>query len=183
MNGRAAIALLSALDGLAEWSGRIIAWFTLGMVLVYFAVVMLRYLFDYGSIAMQESVLYMHAATFLIGAACTLRRDRHVRVDLFYRRLGDVGRAWVNLLGSLLLLWPVAGFVLWGSWEYVQAAWAVREASAETGGLPYVYLLKSLIPVFALLLWLQGLAEIVRNALILSGRLPGDPQHPPASTG
>jgi TRAP-type mannitol/chloroaromatic compound transport system permease small subunit len=166
-----------ALEALSDWTGRLVSWLTLLMVLVTCGVVVLRYAFDMGWIAMQESVTYLHAAVFLIGAAYTLRHEGHVRVDIFYRRFSSRGRAWVDTLGTLLLLMPVCGFILWISWEYVLQSWSLEEGSREAGGLPLVYLLKTLILVMGGLLLLQGLASLVRNLLFLSGRpLPGGPE-------
>lgn len=148
-----------------EWLGRLIAWLTLGMVIVTFLVVVLRYGFDLGWIAMQESVTYMHALVFMVGAAYTLKHDEHVRVDIFYRNFRPRTQAWINLLGTLVLLIPTAVFILWSSSDYVSSAWALRESSREAGGLPVVYLLKSLIPVFAVLLLLQSVALALHSLL------------------
>lgn len=128
------------------------------MVLVTFIVVLLRYLFASGSIALQESITFMHAMVFMLGAAYTLRHEGHVRVDIFYRKFGPRGRAWVDLLGVLFLLLPVTLFITWISWEYVASSWSLLEGSREPGGLPGVFLLKSVIPLMALLLVLQGVA-------------------------
>ncbi|MFO7593188.1 MAG: TRAP transporter small permease subunit [Pseudomonadota bacterium] len=165
------------LDQLSEWSGRLIAWLTLGMVLVTFAVVVLRYLFDTGWIALQESITYMHALVFMLGAAYTLRHDGHVRVDIFYQKFGPRGRAWVDLLGTLLLLLPVTLFVTWISWDYVATAWELKEGSREAGGLPGVYLLKTAIPLMALLLLLQGISLALRSLLVLLGHEENAPTH------
>lgn len=165
------------LDRLSEWTGRLIAWLTLGMVIVTFAVVVLRYLFSSGSIAMQESITYMHALVFMLGAAYTLRHDGHVRVDIFYQKFGPRGRAWVDLLGTLLLLLPVTLFIAWVSWEYVAASWALKEGSPEAGGLPGVYLLKSAIPAMAILMVLQGLSLALRSLLVLLGHEEDAPAH------
>lgn len=155
------------IDQLNEWTGRLTAWLTLAMVAVTFAVVVMRYLFDLGSIALQESITFMHAMVFMLGAAYTLRHEGHVRVDIFYSRLGERGRAWVDLLGVLFLLLPVTLFISWVSWEYVSSSWALLEGSREAGGLPGVFLLKSLIPLMALLLLLQGLAMGLRAFCVL----------------
>ncbi len=163
-------AFVRAVDGFSDWLGRAVAWLALGMVLVTFAVVVLRYGFDLGWIALQESVVYMHATLFLLAAAYTLRHDAHVRVDILYQRLGPVGKAWIDLLGTCLLLLPVCVFIAWISWDYVCAAWAVKESSREAGGLPAVFLLKSLIPLFAALLALQGLAQGCRALAVIAGR-------------
>ena len=169
--------LAGRLDQLSEWSGRGIAWLTLGMVIVTFAVVVLRYLFNIGWIAMQESVTYMHALVFMLGAAYTLRHDGHVRVDIFYQKFSPRGRAWVDLLGTLLLLLPVTLFIAWISWEYVASSWELQEGSRETGGLPGVYLLKSAIPLMAVLLVLQGASLALRSLLVLLGHEEDAPAH------
>jgi TRAP-type mannitol/chloroaromatic compound transport system permease small subunit len=150
--------IIQAIDRLNEWIGHAVAWLTLVMVAVTFGVVVLRYGFDIGSIAVQESVTYFHAMVFLLGAAYTLRRDEHVRVDIFYQRLSERRKALVDVAGTLLFLIPVCVFIFWISLEYVVNAWSIREGSREAGGLPAVYLLKSLIPLTAALLTLQGLA-------------------------
>ncbi|MCO6412780.1 MAG: TRAP transporter small permease subunit [Thiogranum sp.] len=155
--------LATRLDRVAEVIGNAVAWLSLALVLVTFSVVVLRYLFQFGSIAMQESILYLHSTLFLLGAAWTLRDDEHVRVDIFYRGFSASRKALVDLLGALLLLLPVCLFLLWVSWDYVAAAWALRESSGETGGLPYVYLLKTLIPLAAALLILQGISQALAS--------------------
>ena len=158
--------LLAHIERLNIWIGRSVAWLTLVMVLVTFAIVVLRYLFDLGWIWLQESVTWMHAAVFLLGAAYTLARDDHVRVDVFYGQASERRRALTNLLGSVLFLAPVAVFLVWGSLDYVMASWEIREGSREAGGLPYptVSLVKSLIPLTALLLLLQALVLGIRSA-------------------
>ena len=153
---------------LAELVGNAAAWLALALVLVTFSVVMLRYLFQLGWIAMQESILYLHASLFLLGAAYTLKKDGHVRVDIFYRGFAPKRKALVDLLGSLLLLMPVCSFLLWASWDYVTTAWSIREGSQEAGGLPFVYLLKTLIPVAVLLLILQGISQALSSLSILA---------------
>jgi TRAP-type mannitol/chloroaromatic compound transport system permease small subunit len=152
-------------DALNERVGRLTAWGTLAMVVVTFAIVVLRYLFNLGWIAMQESVTYLHAMIFMLGAAYTLKHDGHVRVDIFYQKASARGRAWVDLLGTLLFLLPFCLFLFWVSWEYVAASWALHEGSRDSGGLPWLYLLKTLIPVMSLLLILQGVVMLLRNLL------------------
>lgn len=164
-------ALIVAIDRFTRICGRALAWLTLAMVLVSCAVVVLRYGFDIGSVALQESVMYLHAMVFLLGAGYTLQRDGHVRVDLLYRRFDPRRRAWVNALGTLLFLLPFCGYVLLSSWDFVSVSWRVREASTD-GGIPAVFLLKSLIPAMAIVLALQGMAELLRAAMVLSGDEP-----------
>ena len=137
-------------------------------MVVQFAVVLLRYLFGIGSIWLQESIVYAHALAFLLAAAWVLRIGAHVRVDVFYRDANPYVRAWVDLLGTVFLLLPMAALILWVSLPYVGRAWAIFERSQETSGLPAVFLLKTAIPVFAALLIVQGAAEILRAVASLS---------------
>ncbi|GGW92138.1 hypothetical protein GCM10007391_28030 [Alteromonas halophila] len=140
---------------------------TLAMVLITFAVVVLRYGFNVGWIALQESVMYLHSAVFMLAAAYTLRSDGHVRVDVFYRRLSPVSQAKVNLLGTLVLMLPTCSVIFLYSLPYVTASWRLMESSIEAGGLPLVFVLKTLLPVTAAMLMLQGLADIVRYTLMI----------------
>ena len=137
------------------------------MVLVTVVVVIFRYAFSLGWIWLQESVTWMHALVFMLAAAYTLSRDEHVRVELFDRYMTPKHKALVNIAGTLLLLLPTTIFIFLSSIGYVASSWAVGEASREAGGLPALYLLKTVIPLSALLLSLQGLAQLIENILIL----------------
>jgi len=150
--------------------GRSVAWLTIVMVLVTFAIVVMRYLFDSGWIWLQETVTWMHAAVFMLAAAYTLAREEHVRVDIFYRRFSTRGRALVDIAGTLLLLIPVAVFIIITSWDYVMISWQIREASREAGGLiyPFPSILKSLIPIMSAMLLLQGIVLLFRSMQKLS---------------
>ena len=141
------------------------------MVLLQSLIVMLRYGFDIGSIALQESVTYLHASCFMLGAAYTLKVDEHVRVDIVYRNLSLQNKAWVNLIGSALFLIPLTLLIAWSSVDYVIQAWEVKETSADAGGLPFVYLLKTLIPLFALSLLCQAVAEGLKSILAIRNSL------------
>lgn len=156
-------SLMHGLDKVTELTGKLISWCAVLMVVVTCYIVISRYVFNSGSIALQESVIYLNALLFLLAAPFTLKQNGHVRVDIFYNRASSRYKAWVDLLGSLLLLLPVSLFILFNSWDYVASSWAVKEQSGDTGGLPIVYLLKSLIPLMCLLLISQGVAEIIRN--------------------
>lgn len=172
---RAGIAII---DRLNERIGRIVSWLMLLMVAVTFAVVVLRYLFDTGWVAMQESVIDMHALLFMVGAAYTLKHDAHVRVDIIYQHCSPKGKAWIDLFGSLFLLLPVAGYIVWSCWDYVIDSWEIHESSRNAGGLPGVYLIKSSILLMAVLLALQGVAMILSNILVLAGAgLPRQSDH------
>jgi TRAP-type mannitol/chloroaromatic compound transport system permease small subunit len=131
--------------------------------------VLLRYGFGMGSIRLQESVVYAHALAFMLAAAWTLKAGAHVRVDVFYRDASERTRATVDLFGTLILLLPMAGLILWMSVPYAMRSWAILEGSQETSGLPLVFLLKTAIPVFAVLVILQGVAEAARAAAIVFG--------------
>lgn len=133
------------------------------MVLTTFSIVVLRYLFERGWVWMQEIVLYMHALTFLLASGYALARDAHVRVDILYRPASPRRQAWVDLLGSLFLLMPASLVLLYQSLPYVIASWAVFEGSKDGGGLEAVFLLKTGIPAFCLLLFLQAVALVRRS--------------------
>lgn len=151
------------IDSLTEWTGRLLAWLMPLMVLATLSVVLLRYATNTNTILLQELVLYMHAFAFMLAIPYGLKHDVHVRVDLVYSRLGARGKAWVDLAGHLLLLVPTACVLAFWSRTYVANSWHILEASAEVGGIPGVFILKSLIPLMAGLLILQGLAEIFRK--------------------
>jgi TRAP-type mannitol/chloroaromatic compound transport system permease small subunit len=160
--------LLTQLERVNLVIGRSVAWLTLLMVLVTFAIVVLRRL-DLGWIWLQESVTFMHAAVFMLGAAYTLAKEEHVRVDVFYRGADPRRRAFIDATGALLFILPVTTFLCWQSLDYVSAAWQIREGSRDAGGLAYpaVPLVKSLIPLTAVLLGMQGVVMILRNVLRL----------------
>ena len=143
--------------------GRAAAWLNLGMVAATCVVVALRYGLDTGAIFLQESVIYMHGAAFLLGLAFALKHDAHVRVDVLYSRMSPRTQARVNVAGHLLLLMPLAATILLASWSYAVESWAVLEGSQEVDGVPAVFLLKSLIPLSAALLLLQGAASAVAD--------------------
>lgn len=157
------------LDRFARLTGHTLAWLNIAIVLLVALVVALRYGAGLHSMLLMDSAQYLHALLFLACSAWTLREDGHVRVDVLYHRFPARQRAWVNLLGTLLLLMPMMGFILWSSWPYASASWSTLEGSANSGGLPWVYVLKSLIPLMAVLMLLQGLADVLRHALTLCG--------------
>jgi TRAP-type mannitol/chloroaromatic compound transport system permease small subunit len=162
--------IAAALDALAEHTGRLVSWLALGMVLATVAVVVMRYALGQGLIWLQESVNWMHSVVFLLGAAYTLKCDEHVRVDIFYRGMSGRRQAAVDLAGTVLFLLPLCAFLVIESWQYVEVSWRIAERSREAGGLPMLYLLKTAIPLAAVLLALQGLALALRAALRLRAR-------------
>lgn len=155
------------LEALIEALGRAVAWLAVALVALMFGLVVARYAFGLGSVAAQELTLWLSSAVFLIGAAFALKRDAHVRVDIFYRGFSVRGRALVDFIGTALFLLPFAGLLLAVSYDYAAQSWAIGEGSREPGGLPAVYLLKSLIPLAALLLLIQGLAWLLRAIAVL----------------
>lgn len=153
------------IDRVMEAMGRTSAWFTLALVLVTVLIVLMRYAFRTGSISLQESIIYLNAMIFVFGAAYTLKEQGHVRVDIFYRKLSIRGQALIDCLGYVLFLIPAMLYIIYASWDYVAVSWQIREGSAETSGLPYVYLLKSSIIVLPALLLVQGISELCKALL------------------
>lgn len=151
---------LAALRSFIALSGKAIAWLTLLMVLLTFTIVVLRYGFNMGWIWLQESLSYLHVAVFSVVAAWALQQDGHVRVDIFYAAMTPRNRARVDLLGTLIFLVPFCVFILIISWPYVANSWKLLESSREAGGLPLVFLLKSLILVMPALLLGQAFINI-----------------------
>ena len=158
---------IAGLDAVNRAVGMTVRWLALTMVLLQFAVVVLRYVFGISFIFLNEGVLYMHAALFMLGAGYTLLVDAHVRVDIFYSRLSARGRAAIDLFGTLGFLLPSMLMVLWFTWPSVRNSWFVLEGPISVGGIPASYLLKSLIPAFCLLLAVQGLACALKEVLRL----------------
>jgi TRAP-type mannitol/chloroaromatic compound transport system permease small subunit len=164
------IALADRIDRLNTAIGRAAAWLALVIVLGQFALVVARYVFGIGSIWLTEAVLYAHAALFMLAAAWTLRLGGHVRVDIFYADASPRAKAAVDFLGALLLLLPFMLVVVLFAAPYAARSWAILERSQEVGGLPLVFLLKTLIPLFAVLLALQGIAQAIRAGQTLVAR-------------
>ncbi|WP_239017345.1 TRAP transporter small permease subunit [Seongchinamella sediminis] len=159
---------VQTIDAFTDHFGRALAWLVLAMALLTTVIVVMRYGFNSGSIFAQELVTYMHATLFLLGAGYALKHNVHVRVDIFYRGFTARGRAWVNALGGVVFLLPLCLFIIGVSWDFVSESWAMRETSSELGGIAAVYALKALIPALGINLLLQGVAETLRNALVLA---------------
>jgi TRAP-type mannitol/chloroaromatic compound transport system permease small subunit len=167
--------IADGIDRITAAIGRIATWCSLYVVVAEFAVVVLRYVLGFGSIRLQESVLYAHAGLFMLAAAWTLQIDGHVRVDVFYARGAPRARAVIDLLGAIVFLLPFAAVLFAFTLPYVERSWHILETSPQPSGLPLVYLLKTVILVFAALIGLQGLAQAIRAALILSAPSPQQP--------
>ena len=148
--------------------GQMISWLTLLLVALVITVVLSRYLLGVGSIAIQESVSYVHAIIFMLGLAYTLQRGGHVRVDIFYRQFSAQRQALINLIGAVVFLLPFCGLILFGSWDYVMASWSIKETSSDTGGIAAVYLLKTLMIIMPITLALQGIAQIIESVALLN---------------
>jgi TRAP-type mannitol/chloroaromatic compound transport system permease small subunit len=162
------ISLADRIDRLNAAVGRAAAWACLFVVAVQFIVVLMRYALGIGSIWLSESIVYAHAAMFMLAAAWTLRDGGHVRVDVFYAEASPRRKAQIDLIGALLLLLPFMLVLLYLSIPYVARSWANFESSRETSGIPGVFLLKTLIPLFAVLMALQGISQAIRAADVLS---------------
>ena len=161
------ISIAKAIDSFNERLGSWIAWLALIMVLVQFVVVLMRYVFGMGSIAMQESIIYMHGLLFMLGAGYTLLHDGHVRVDIFYREATPKHKARVDIFGVVAFLIPVCILIWVYSWPYVQNSWRVFEGSKETSGIQAVFLLKTVVLVFCVLVALQGLSLLIHSLAVL----------------
>ena len=167
------LLIARATDAANERIGVSIAWLALALVLVAFTVVLMRYVFGVGSVKMQESIVYMHAIVFMAAAGYTLLHNGHVRCDIFYAAASPRRRALIDLIGVVIFLLPTCALIAWAAWPYVAQAWAVREGSQEGSlGIPGVFLLKSIILVFAAVVALQGIALAIRSALHLAGAEP-----------
>ena len=153
------------LDSFSEMTGRFCSWFVALMTLITCVVVVMRYGLDLGSVLLQDVVLYLHGALFLLGSSFALKRNAHVRVDIFYRDFSEKKKAFVDLLGHCLFLQPVCWAIFLFSWGYVEFSWRIMEVSPEPAGLPFVYLQKSLLIVLCVFLALQSLSEIIKNLL------------------
>lgn len=161
-------ALADCIDRFNRAIGRAVAWLALAIVVVQFALVLARYVFSFGSLWLTQSVIYFHATLIMLAAAWTLSAGGHVRVDVFYAHASARTQAIIDLIGSLLLLLPFVLTLLWLSVPYAARSWAILERSQEVGGLPLVFLLKTLIPLFAVLMALQGVAQAIRAWAVLA---------------
>ncbi|MBL4597242.1 MAG: TRAP transporter small permease subunit [Robiginitomaculum sp.] len=163
-----AAVLVRGMDRCSEAIIRTVKWFSLGMVLLTAGLVFGRYVFGVGSLKGQEAVIYLHALLFLLAGGATLLRGGHVRVDVFFSKLSKRHQAIIDFTGTLVFLVPVCLTILVYSQSYVALSWQVFEGSPEADGLPWVYLLKTAIPAFAILMLLQGSAQALRAAMVLS---------------
>lgn len=168
--------ITKGIDTLNEWVGRGVSWVTLGLVLVVFIDVVMRYLFRTSFVFTQELEWHLFAFIFLIGAGYTLLHDGHVRVDIIYQRVGPKAKAWINLLGVLLFLIPGCVMVITTSWKFTANAFSIMEGSPDPGGIPFRFILKGCIPFGFTLLLLQGISLGLHSVMQLTG-FESDEEH------
>jgi TRAP-type mannitol/chloroaromatic compound transport system permease small subunit len=157
------IKIADGIDAINDTIGRYVSWLTFFMAVVMFTTVILRYVFNLGWIWMQESVMFMHGFVFMLAGGYTLLAEEHVRIDIFYRPMNDKKKAIVNIIGTIFLLFPTCYVILKYGYPYVSDSWSVLEDSKEAGGLPGVFLLKSAIIAFPVLVGMQGFAKLIRS--------------------
>ena len=166
---RAARKFIALADAVNVRVGRAAAWLVLAMTIVVFAMIVLSAGFRLGWVWMRELVTYMHGILFMAAAGYTLLRGDHVRIDVFYARLSARGRAWVEALGFAFLMTPSCLLIIWTAAPYVWESWRLLESSDEASGIPALFLLKSFLLVFPVLMLLQGLSLALRAVLVLRG--------------
>lgn len=159
--------LTQKLSRLSVGIGQTVSWLTLSMIIILTINVLASWLFNNSSMFLSESITWMHSANFLLAMGYTLNRDEHVRVDIFYSKMSLKNKAWVNLLGTLLFLLPLCAFILWSSWSFVLNSWNFNEASAEAGGIPATYILKSFLLIMPILLIFEAINQIFSNLQII----------------
>ena len=158
------------IDAINEKTGLVAAWLTTLMVITVVYDVVMRYGFKKGNIAVQEMEWHLFAVVFLIGAAYSLKKDAHVRVDILYTKFSTKKKAWIDLLGTFIFLIPFSLMIIYASRGFIESSWAVREISPDPGGLPGRYILKAMIPAGFALLILQGISQAIKNILIIAGK-------------
>jgi len=160
---------LNLFDRISSLAGRAVSWLTLCMVVITVIIVVMRYVFDAGLIWLQESVIWMHAAVFMVGAAYTLLHEEHVRVDIFYRKMSSRRRALVDLFGVVLFLLPLCGFLAFKSFDFAAMSWSIHEVSREPGGLPFPMIpaMKSIVILMPIAVGLQGISLMLRSLAVL----------------
>ena len=167
MDGLAKFA--RTIDAINEVIGKIASWSALCLVFVQFGIVMINYLYSEGSIAVQESLTYMHSLLFLGAAGYTLLHNGHVRVDIFYSKMNEKKKAYINLIGSVVILFPVLIAIGVYAWPYVSQSWDIMEGSTESSGLHLVFLLKSMILLFVVSTFIQGISISAHSILTILG--------------
>lgn len=159
--------VINVIDSTIEKTGQWISYLSLGLVILIAVDVILRYVFNWSSSANQEMEWHLFATLFLLGSAFTLKHDKHVRVDVFYARFNPLQKAWINFIGTLVFLIPFCLVIFITSIPFASDAYSIGEASAEPGGLPHRFMIKSMIPASALLLFLQAISTGLTNFLMI----------------
>lgn len=167
--------VVRAIEGLNDAIGRAVSWLAISLVFTTCTVAILRYGFSMGWVWMQELYIWMHAVIFLVASGYTLLHEGHVRIDVFYGPAGLRAKAWVNIIGTLLFLFPMLALIGYMGFGYVALSWSRLESSQEAGGLPGLFLLKSCMLAFVVLLALQGIVLILRSVMVLRGNAEWDP--------
>ena len=168
-------AVVRVIEQVNEGVGRAVSWLALTLVFTTCVVAVLRYGFNMGWVWMQELYVWMHAIIFLVASGYTLLHEGHVRIDVFYGPASLRAKAWVNILGTIFFLFPMVGLIGYMAFGYVALSWSRLEASQEAGGLPGLFLLKSCMLLFVILLAMQGLALLLRSVMVLKGQAEWDP--------
>ena len=161
------IKISSLFDKINEFVGKNISWFIILMVVVQLAIVMSRYIYGIGFLKLQELLIYLHGSLFTLAAGYTLLKDEHVRVDLIYREASQKYKSLINIFGSLVFLIPFCLLTFSTSLPYVRRSWKILEGSPETSGLNAVFILKTVLIIFPILLLLQSFSIIIRSSVSL----------------
>lgn len=166
--------IIKWIDWFSEKTGVLISWLTTLLVLTVFYDVIMRYVFKSGSIAVQEMEWHIFSVIFLLGAAYTLKKDGHVRVDILFTRFSTKTKAWVDFVGTFIFLIPFSLMIIYSTKTFIMASWAVREISPDPGGLPFRYALKAMIPLGFLFLIVQGVGQALKSFLVILGKESGE---------
>ena len=161
----------TVIERFIECLGRVTSWLIAGLLFNVVVVVLLRYVFNISITAIQESIVYLHATIFMLGICYAFQQNAHVSIDFLNTRLPIQWRIWIRISGNLLLLMPFGVSLLWFSQDYVAYSWSLREHSAETDGLPIVFVLKTLIPVLAITLLLVGITDTIQQLKVFRGQI------------
>ena len=155
--------IIKIVDYISSFIGKCVSWLILVMVFTTFGITFFRYVFNTGLIWIQELIVYMHVCVFMLMMSYTFIENKHVRIDIFFNRLSEKNKNYINLFGHIFFLIPMCLVIVIYGWNFVHNSWSILESSQEAGGLPFLYLLKSLIIIAPSLLMLQAIAEILKS--------------------
>lgn len=162
--------VMRTINGINRFIGQVFSWLSLALVLVCFAVVVERYLFSTTRLWMQDLYVWLNGAMFTAVAAFALYRNEHVRVDIFYRPASVRRKAIADLIGVCVFLLPFLYITYSVALPFVTRSWRIFEGSANIGGMPGLFVLKSFLLIFAVTMALQGIAMAIRSVLVLRDR-------------